>query len=47
MDKVAVIDAEDIVELKNRKQRRKKLIKLLVIILLAVITVGLYFTRDT
>lgn len=47
MEILAVIDAEDIVELKNRKQRRKRLIKLLVMILVAVITVGMYFTRDT
>ncbi len=39
-------DADDIVELKNRKKRRKRRIKLLVILLVAAIAGGLWYTRD-
>ena len=42
-----VYDAEDIVDLKNRKKRRKRLIKLSVALLLICIAAGMYFTRDT
>ena len=47
MKDLPVYDADDIVELKNRKKRRRRLIKLGVIILLAFISAGMYFTRDT
>ena len=40
-------DADDIVDLKNRKRRRKRLRKFLAIILTAAIGTGLYFTRDS
>lgn len=39
-------DADDIVDLKNRKRRRKRLRRLLIILLAAAIGTGLYFTRD-
>ena len=40
-------DADDIVDLKNRKRRRKRLRKLLAILLTASIGAGLYVTRDS
>ncbi len=40
-------DAEDIVELKNRKKRRKRQIKFLVFLLIAAICAGLYYYRDS
>ena len=47
MNALAVYDADDIVEMKNRKKRRQRLIKLLSATLIAIIAAGLYFTRDT
>lgn len=43
---VAVYDAEDIVDLKNRKKRQKRLIKFLSVVLVICISAGLYFTKD-
>lgn len=40
-------DANDIVELKNRKKRRKRRIKLLIFLLIAAAAGGLYYTRET
>jgi hypothetical protein len=40
-------DADDIVDLKNRKRRRKRLRRFLTILLTAAIGTGLYFTRDS
>ena len=39
-------DADDIVDLKNRKRRRKRLKRFILILLAAAIGTGLYFTRD-
>ncbi|MCR4795868.1 hypothetical protein SAMN04487860_101383 [Ruminococcus flavefaciens] len=39
-------DADDIVDLKNRKRRRKRLRRFILILLTAAIVTGLYFTRD-
>lgn len=39
-------DADDIVDLKNRKRRRKRLRRFILILLAAAIGTGLYFTRD-
>jgi len=39
-------DADDIVELKNRKKRRKRRIKFLVFLLVAALVAGLYYTKD-
>lgn len=39
-------DADDIVELKNRKKRRKRRAKMLVFLLVAAIAGGLYYYRD-
>jgi hypothetical protein len=41
-----VYDAEDIVELKNRKKRQKRLIKFLVIILILSIAAALFISQD-
>ncbi len=41
-----IYDAEDIVELKNRKKRRKRLIKFLIFLLLAALAGSLYYFRD-
>lgn len=43
---MAVIDAEDIVDLKKRKMRRKRFIKLLAVIILCCVAAALYFTKD-
>ena len=40
-------DADDIVDLKNRKRRRKRLRRFLTILLTAAVGTGLYFTRDS
>ncbi len=40
-------DADDIVDLKNRKRRRKRLRRFLTILLTAALCTGLYFTRDS
>ena len=39
-------DADDIVDLKNRKRRQKRLRRFILILLAAAIGTGLYFTRD-
>ena len=39
-------DADDIVDLKNRKRRRKRLKRFILILLAAAVGTGLYFTRD-
>ena len=40
-------DADDIVDLKNRKRRRKRLRRFLTILLTAAVGTGLYLTRDS
>jgi len=42
---VPMYDADEIVELKNRKKRRKRLIKLLIFLLISLIALGLYHYR--
>lgn len=39
-------DADDIVELKNRKKRRKRLVKMLSFLVVATVVCGLYYSKD-
>lgn len=41
-----IYDADDIVEIKNRKKKKKQRVKFLIFLLVALIAGGLYFTRD-
>lgn len=41
-----IYDADDIVEIKNRKKKKKQRLKFLIFLLVAAIAAGLYFTKD-
>ncbi len=43
---MAIYDADDIVEIKNRKKKKKQRVRFLIFLLIAAIAAGLYFTRD-